>query len=76
MGWSGFHLHRFQPRIGRGYDEPCFVTEFDEEEGDDGTREDDVRLDQVLRSPKDQLTYLYDFGDGWEHRVTLESRAP
>jgi hypothetical protein len=76
MGWSDSHLHRFQPGTGRGYNEPYFITEFDEEEGDDGTREDEVRLDQVLRVPKDQLTYLYDFGDGWEHRVTLESLAP
>ena len=76
MGWTDSHLHRFQPGGGRGYAEPYFITEFDEEEGDEGTREDGVRLDQVLRVPGDQLTYLYDFGDGWEHRVTLESVAP
>ena len=76
MGWSDSHLHRFQPGAGQGYNQPYFVTEFDEDEGDEGTREDCVRLDQVLRGPGDQLTYLYDFGDGWEHRVTLESLAP
>lgn len=76
MGWTDSHLHRFQPGTSRGYDQPYFVTEFDEEEGDQGTREDRTRLDQVLRAPGDQLTYLYDFGDGWEHRVTLESVAP
>ncbi len=76
MGWTGSHLHRFQPGIGQGYNQPYFVTEFDEEEGDEGIREDGVRLDQVLRAPGHQLTYLYDFGDGWEHRVTLESLAP
>jgi len=76
MGWSNSHLHRFQPGIGQGYNQLYFVTEFDEEEGDEGIREDGVRLDQVLRVPGDRLTYLYDFGDGWEHRVTLESLAP
>ena len=76
MGWTDSHLHRFQPGDGRGYNEPYFVTPFDEEEGDEGTREDTVRLDQVLRAPGDRLTYLYDFGDGWEHRVTVESVAP
>ncbi|MGB8020423.1 MAG: plasmid pRiA4b ORF-3 family protein [Candidatus Nanopelagicales bacterium] len=76
MGWTDSHLHRFQPGIGQGYDQPYFVTEFDEEEGDEGTREDGVRLEQVLCAPGDRLTYLYDFGDGWEHRVTLESMGP
>jgi len=74
MGWSDSHLHRFQPGAGQGYPQPYFVTEFDE--GDEGTGEDGVRLDQVLRAPGDRLTYLYDFGDGWEHRVTLESLTP
>ncbi len=76
MGWTDSHLHRFQPGTDVAYDQPYFVTEFDEEEGDEGTREEDVRLDQVLRTPGDRLTYLYDFGDNWEHRVTLESAAP
>ncbi len=76
MGWTDSHLHRFHPGAEEGYDQPYFVTEFDEDEGDEGTREDGVRLDQVLRVPGDRLTYLYDFGDGWEHRVTLESLDP
>ena len=76
MGWTDSHLHRFQPGIEVGYDQPYFVTEFDEDEGDEGSREEGVRLDQVLCSPGDRLTYLYDFGDGWEHLVALESVAP
>ncbi|WP_245613977.1 plasmid pRiA4b ORF-3 family protein [Knoellia sinensis] len=76
MGWTDSHLHRFQPGDGQSYNQPYFVTEFDEDEGDEGTREDGVRLDQVLRTPGDRLTYLYDFGDGWEHRVTLDSVVP
>ncbi len=76
MGWTDSHLHRFQPGSGQDDREPYFITDFDEEEGEEGTREDGVRLDQVLRVPGDRLTYEYDFGDGWEHRVTLESMAP
>ena len=33
MGWTDSHLHRFQPGIGQGYNQPYFVTESDEEEG-------------------------------------------
>ncbi|KRE62947.1 plasmid pRiA4b ORF-3 family protein [Nostocoides sp. Soil756] len=76
MGWTDSHLHHFQPGIGRRYDEPYFLTEFDVEEGDEGVLETEARIDQVLRDPGDRMLYLYDFGDGWEHRLTLESVSP
>lgn len=76
MGWTDSHLHQFQPGIGRGHDQPHFITDLDEHEGEEGIREDGVRLDQVLRRPQDRLTYRYDLGDGWEHVVTLESLTP
>lgn len=76
MGWTDSHLHRFIPGKGDAYRGPYFITEFDEDEGEEGIREEDVRLDQVLREPKDRLTYTYDFGDDWEHLVTLESTSP
>lgn len=71
MGWSDSHLHHFtlsdDPRAS------YFLADFDAEEGDDGTPEHQVRLDQVLREVGDRLFYAYDFGDGWEHVVELES---
>lgn len=74
MGWTDSHLHRFAvedaPRAS------YFVTDFDLEEGDEGTLESDVRLDQVLRRPGDRLHYSYDFGDGWEHLLVVEATAP
>lgn len=54
MGWTDSHLHHFCPGAGNGYDQPHFTTEYDEE---DGIREEGVRLDQVLRTPGDRLTY-------------------
>jgi len=76
MGWSDTHLHRFEVGGKRGFATQYFLTDFDLDEGDEGTPEGDVRLDQVLRAPGDRLTYLYDFGDGWDHRIVLESVAP
>jgi hypothetical protein len=75
MGWSDSHLHRFSVGTGNAYSQPYFTTQYDEEEGEEGVREEGVRLDQLLRTPGDQLTYLYDFGDDWTHRVTLEAIA-
>ena len=30
-------------------------------------------VDQVVRRPGDRLFYTYDFGDGWDHSITVES---
>ncbi len=70
MGWTNSHLHRF--RTGSDHRSPSFVTTFDVEEGEDGTLEDGVRLDQLLAQKGDELWYEYDFGDGWDHRLVLE----
>lgn len=70
MGWHDGHLHRF--RTGADYHSPHFVTPFDIDEGDDGTLESDVRLDQVIAARGDRLWYEYDFGDGWEHVLEVE----
>jgi Plasmid pRiA4b ORF-3-like protein len=70
MGWSDSHLHRF--RTGSDHRSPYFVTPFDLDEGEDGTLEDDVRLDQLLAGKGDERWYEYDFGDGWDHRLVVE----
>lgn len=70
MGWYDSHLHRF--RTGRDPYSPYFVTRGDIEEGEDGTLEDDVRLDQLVAAKGDELWYEYDFGDGWDHRLVVE----
>ncbi len=70
MGWSDSHLHRF--RTGHDHRSPYFVTHFDLDEGEDGTLEDDVRLDQLVAEKGDELWYEYDFGDGWDHKLVVE----
>ena len=70
MGWTNSHLHRF--RTGRDHRSPHFVTDFDLDEGEEGTLEDDVRLDQLLAEKGDELWYEYDFGDGWDHKLVVE----
>ena len=80
MGWGDYHLHAFL--VGpddRDPDVAAFVTDLDVEEGEDaedGIHERDVRLDEVLAEPGQRLFYEYDFGDGWEHTLTLEAVLP
>ena len=79
MGWSDGHLHRFwvgpAKRLWTG---PHLVNDLDEHEWDDDEsrsagHEDAVEVDQLLRRAGDRLFYTYDFGDGWDHSITVES---
>jgi hypothetical protein len=36
----------------------------------------DARLRDVLKSRKNVIDYLYDFGDSWEHRITVTNIRP
>jgi hypothetical protein len=68
MGWSDSHLHKFEIR-GKHYGVP------DPEFTDPGWEvldEKKYRLNQLL-AEGDTCDYLYDFGDGWLHRITVEA---
>ncbi|MDG2991922.1 plasmid pRiA4b ORF-3 family protein [Candidatus Synechococcus calcipolaris G9] len=68
MGWSGSHLHSFSIQ-GVEYGIP--MPEF----GFDGMELQDerlVKLSKVILWEKSKFSYLYDFGDSWEHEILLE----
>ncbi|MEK7348450.1 MAG: plasmid pRiA4b ORF-3 family protein [Candidatus Eisenbacteria bacterium] len=69
MGWTDSHLHQFSARgVLYGTSDPEF--------GVARLSESRTTVDQLLRRPKDRLTYEYDFGDSWEHDVILEAALP
>ncbi|MCY7402467.1 MAG: plasmid pRiA4b ORF-3 family protein [Nocardioides sp.] len=76
MGWTDSHLHQFLIGPERDHGVRPFLTDFAEEQGDDGIHERGVRLDQVLAEVGDVLLYDYDFGDGWEHEIRVEEVRP
>src|SRR5262249_20826704 len=63
FGWSDDHLHVFETSSGR-YGQPS----------KDLAHRSDARgrLDQVAAQAGDKITYTYDFGDDWEHVITVE----
>lgn len=65
MGWSNAHLHEFETDDGDRYGVP------DPDWVDGVADESKVRLFRVAREGS-RLRYLYDFGDGWDHEVTVE----
>jgi hypothetical protein len=74
--WQGGHLHQFSTSD-RTWDDGSAD---DLAGGAIGAspapeRENKTRLSQVLATVGDRLDYLYDFGDSWEHVLTLEETA-
>jgi hypothetical protein len=67
MGWSNSHLHEYEIARQR-YGTPDDEWPTDEPVIDECRARIKPLLDTGLR----RFTYLYDFGDGWEHTVTVE----
>jgi hypothetical protein len=65
--WEGHHLHAFETDYGQ----------FGEADRELGHRSDrPVTLEQIAPAVKDKFTYVYDFGDDWEHQILVEKIAP
>jgi hypothetical protein len=73
FGWQSYHLFSFStaanwkgetiagsPGDNGGFGEPT----------PDARK---VKLSRWLQNPKDKLTYIYDFGDNWEHQIVLRA---
>ncbi len=69
MGWSDYHLHEFIIG-GVSYGVP------DKESMSDMKSEKNVRLSQVVSGEGTKLTYIYDFGDYWRHKILVERILP
>ena len=69
FGWSGGHLHEFIAGDGERFGSPDPM--YDDAEA---VSSDNVRLTTVLRSST--LSYVYDFGDYWDHRITVDKTLP
>jgi hypothetical protein len=69
MGWTDSHLHQFiANKIFYGIPDDEFGMEIEDE--------NKYKISHLLKKEKDTITYEYDFGDGWEHKVLLEKILP
>jgi len=68
MGWADSHLHKFEIRK-KYYGVPDPEYEDDDWKMLDETK---YRLNQLL-DVGDTCTYVYDFGDSWEHHIRVKS---
>ncbi len=66
MGWFDHHLWEFT------VDKQRYGLPIDEDWGTEPRKEAaKVRLRDILKPRKTIIDYLYDFGDSWEHRLTV-----
>ncbi len=78
MGWENAHLHAFalpngSERFWRVPKNRVWTPRQHDGWGDPGNDDARCRLSDVMSASKDKLLYLYDFGDDWEHTITLRS---
>lgn len=71
FGWEDYHLHEFV--FGKTHYEPPGTPS--ELPGDETLSTIGVRLDHALDGAR-QCRYTYDFGDDWQHLITVEESAP
>lgn len=74
MGWTDSHLHQFVTGDGARYASPSPFgdPDWDEQVTDAAT----IRVSNILATKGAELSYEYDFGDGWEHRVEVVTIRP
>ncbi|MFK8186265.1 MAG: plasmid pRiA4b ORF-3 family protein [Phormidesmis sp.] len=68
MGWTNSHLHSFTIH-GQEYGVPMPEMGYPELEPED---ERSVKLHSFIPGEKFKFSYLYDFGDSWEHQILVE----
>jgi hypothetical protein len=74
MGWTNSHLHHFLTQDAR-YSDPRHNEDMGF--GDEPDRnEAKATLLQVAPEEGAQFVYEYDFGDSWEHEITVEKILP
>ena len=59
FGWEGEHSYEFS--AGKSYQSKEI--------------NDDMQLDRYFKRPRQKATYLYDFGDDWEHQIVFEKSS-
>jgi len=69
FGWTDTHLHHFE-KHGEYWGVP------DDEDFEDLDDESKVPVRKLLLGEGDSITYTYDFGDNWRHKVLLEKVLP
>ena len=72
MGWTNSHLFEFMSKE-KNYVIPSEEDALDDTEKLDASKEP---IESYFKEAGDEILYIYDFGDNWEHQVVLEKIIP
>jgi len=72
MGWEDCHLHEFKIK-GKDYRSEEQI--YEEIDNPDMFDEKDYRINKLLKEG-DSFEYIYDYGDCWNHKITVEKIMP
>jgi len=74
MGWTNSHLHQF---ICGEHMYSDLSARLEQYEGDPSVLDENkFRVSELLNDIRERLIYEYDFGDSWQHIVTVEKILP
>lgn len=77
FGWENAHLFKFSPKGFRSYPQIELIPEgglddFFESDRGEILEARETALSEIFKTEGEKYTYIYDFGDSWEHQITLE----
>ena len=70
FGWMDCHLYQFSPMGYNSHPVIAIPSEEDWEKPEMNAMK--TKLNKVFTTEKQTFNYLYDFGDDWSHKITLE----
>ena len=73
FGWTNAHLFEFCPQSYGSYPTIAYPHENDKHPVEDVRT---FMLKDFFHTEQQQITYIYDFGDNWRHKITLEVITP
>lgn len=77
MGWSDSHLHEFDvPRSGSKKTERIGIPDDEAWQGENALPGWEHLVKDYLIKEGQTIRYTYDFGDDWQHKITLEKILP
>lgn len=73
FGWDNYHAYMFSPE---GYGSEYQIEPPNEWPEGDSRDAQKIKLKDIFSEEKQTFIYTYDFGDDWEHKITLERITP